>query len=159
VRVADAVSVTECVLTSDERERIERIASEFGDIAEEFFRDVRPTLSCAEWALLTRYAAGRVRRTLEVGLLLHALVETQQNDALPYPGRGRETFVRAALAAWGDSFAPIRDAGRLGSVFAKVEGGERRVLADVSTLEVMAANRMFASLDDQCAALLMESRE
>lgn len=150
--------MAEFIFTSTERKRIDTVAFEFVEIIDEFFGDVRYSLTDDEWCLLTDYASARVRRTLEVGPLLHALVD-RLPDALPYPGRGRETFVRAALAAWRDSFAPIREAWKLMSIFEKIEGGERRVLADVATLEVMAANRMFASLDDQCAALLTEPRD
>lgn len=151
----DAVPVADCTFTSIERKRIDAIAFELSDVAAEFFADARPAISDEEWHVLSDFAAAAVRRALEVAPLLHAIVDMQP-CSLPYPGRGRETFVRAGLAAWRDSFAPIREPWRLAPIFAKVPGGEARILADVSALEVMAANRMFSSLDDQCAALLAQ---
>jgi hypothetical protein len=65
-------------------------------------------------------------------------------------------FVRESLAAWRDAFAPVPQIWRLAPVLEIVPGGEERVLADVATLEVMAANRMFRSLDEQCASLVSE---
>ena len=154
----DAWSVAECILTSTERKRIDSIAFELADSVEDFLGDARESLEVEEWDLLVSYAMASIRRVLEVGPLLHAIVDKQRH-ALPYPGRGRDVFVSAALAAWRDSFAPIKDLWRLAPVLEKIEGGERRVLADISALEVMAANRMFTSLDEQCAELLTESRE
>ncbi len=88
-----------------------------------------------------------------MGSLLHGIVDSQRSR-ISYPGRGREAFVRDALDAWSDSFAPVAEVWRLAAIFEAITGGERRVLADVSTLEIMAANRMFDSLDDQYAAIL-----
>jgi hypothetical protein len=152
------VHVAECIYTSSERKKIEAVAFELTEAIDEFFEDVRPSLSEAEWSLLVSYAMGSIRRALEVAPLLHAVVD-KQRDARPYPGRGRMTFVRAALAAWRDAFTPIEAPWRLAPVFEKIPGGEQRALADVAALEVMAANRMFATLDEQCAALLSDSRE
>jgi hypothetical protein len=146
--------VAECSFTSSDRERIDAIVFELNGAIEEFFEDAKSDLSAAEWDLLASYAGASVRRVLEIGPLLHAIVDKQCSAAIPYPGRGRETFVRAALSAWRDSFTPVAEVWRLAPIFDKVQGGECRVLADVSALEVMAANRMFTSLDEQCAALL-----
>ena len=154
----DAGTVAECIFTSTERKRIDSIAFELSDAVEDFLGDARESLSIEEWDILSGYVMASIRRVLEVGPLLHAVVDKQEG-ALPYPGRGREAFVRAALLAWRDSFAPIKEVWRLAPILEKVEGGERRVLADIAALEVMAANRMFTSLDDQCAELLTESRE
>ncbi len=137
-----------------ESERIAKVARELDEAIEEFFADARPRLSCEQWGLLTTYAAACVRRALEVGAMLRGVVDCHPSCHLPYPARGRETFVRAGLAAWRDSFAPIPEVWRLASVSHAVPGGEQRVQADVETLEVMAANRMFASLDDQSASFL-----
>ena len=90
-----------------------------------------------------------IRRALEIGTLLHAVVDQQENTGFAYPGTGREPFVRAGLAAWKDSFAPVVDVWRLCPIFERIPGGEQRVMADVAALEVMAANRMFTSLDEQ----------
>lgn len=146
-------------LTPGECERIERIARELDDSIDEFFADARPLLSCEEWGLLTTYASACVRRALEVGAMLHGVVDNHSARHRPYPGRGRAVFVKAGLAAWRDAFAPMPEVWRLAPISEVVPGGEQRVLADVETLEVMAANRMFVSLDDQCEALLTESRE
>lgn len=145
--------MADCNFTSDERERIEAISFELARVSEEFFDEVRSELSGSEWELLADYSAACVRRVLQISPLLHAIVD-RQCDALPYPGRGRKSFVRAALAAWKDSFAPMEEVWRLAPIFAKAEGGERRVLADIAALEVMAVNGMFQSWDEQCAALL-----
>ena len=132
-----------------ERKRIDAVASELDNTIEEFFSDLQAALADDEWDLLQRYARSCVRRALEVGALLHAVVDAQQASGVPYPGRGREPFVRAGLEAWKDSFAPVVDVWKLCPIFQKVEGGEQRILADVGALEVMASNRMFTSLDDQ----------
>jgi len=145
--------VAECTYTSSERRRIDAIAFELSGVADEFFADAREDLTDGEWHLLSAYSNACVRRAIEVGPLLHAIVD-KQIGASPYPGRGRDTFVRAALAAWRDSFSPLPEVWRLAPVLEKIEGGEIRILADVAALEVMAANRMYDSLDDQCAALL-----
>jgi hypothetical protein len=136
-----------------ERSRIERIASELDATIDEFFEDARERLSLEDWGLLHSYGRACVRRALEIGSLLHGVVDAQRSK-VSYPGRGREVFVREALAAWRDCFAPIAEVWKLAAIFENVPGGERRVLAEVSTLEVMAANRMFDSLDEQCAAML-----
>ena len=141
--------MAEVVLSRDERERIDTVAAELEDTIVDFFDDLRGGLAVDEWDLLTGYARSCIRRALEIGALLHAVVDAQQSCGVPYPGRGREPFVKAGLAAWKDSFAPVVDVWRLCPVFQRVEGGEQRVLADVAALEVMAANRMFTSLDDQ----------
>lgn len=136
-----------CSFTSDERRRIDEVAQELDDTIVDFFSDARSVLSHQEWGLFRCYAASCVRRALEVGAMLRAVAEAGVGE--PYPGRGRETFVRNALAAWRDSFAPVPDVWRLAPIFEKMPGGEGRALADVTALEVMATNRMFTSLDDQ----------
>lgn len=144
--------VAECRFSSEDIERIESISIELRSSIDEFFADAKSRLTAEEWDLLVAYAGACVRRALDVGALLHAVVDQRRGTAFPYNGRGRESFVRAGLAAWKDSFAPIGDIWMLGPLFDKIEGGEYRVLADVSALEVMAANRMFNPLDDQYAA-------
>lgn len=141
-------------LTPAERERIDAVASELDASIVEFFADARPSLSCEEWETLLTYARACVRRAVEIGTLLHGVVDSQCPDAIPYPGRGREVFLRGALAAWRDAFAPMPQVWKLAPVMERVEGGEKRFLADVATLEVMAANRAFGSLDRECQALL-----
>ena len=141
-------------LSAAETARADKIAVELDSSFEEFLADARPDLSDEQWELLAGYTHQCVRRALVVGSLLHAVVDSECAASFPYRGRGREVFVRDAIAAWRDSFAPIPDAWKLVSIFEKVPGGEQRVMADVATLEVMAANRMFASLDDQCAEFL-----
>ena len=144
--------MAEVAFTPAETLRIEEIARELDASVEEFFADARDVLSSEQWDTLTDYASACVRRALEVGSLLHAVVDAQPGCAA-YKGRGREVFVRQGLAAWRDSFTPVQDIWHLASVFAVVPGGEKRVLADVSTLEVMAANRMFVPLDEQWSVL------
>jgi len=144
--------MADCRFSPSDIERIESISHELDGSIEEFFADARLTLSLDEWDLLKTYAGACIRRALDVGALLHAVVDQRRGTTFPYSGRGRETFVRAGLAAWKDAFAPIGDIWRLGPLFDKIEGGECRVLADVAALEVMAANRMFNPLDDQYAA-------
>jgi hypothetical protein len=146
--------MAQVLMAPGERSRIERIATELDATTEEFFGDVRSSLSHENWALLTGYARACIRRALEVGIMLHAVVDAQTLTTISYAGRGREAFVREALAAWRDSFSPVPNIWRLAAIFESIPGGERRVVADVATLEVMAANRMFDSLDDQCATLL-----
>lgn len=144
--------MTEVAFSAAERAQIEQIAGELEASLEEFFGDARGVLSREQWDVLAGYARACVKRALEVGALLHGVVDAQRG-CLPYKGRGREVFVRDGLAAWKDSFTPVQDVWQLASVFAVVPGGEQRVLADVATLEVMAANRMFAPLDEQWWAL------
>jgi hypothetical protein len=146
--------VAKITLSRTEADRIERISDELDEIIDEFFADARPGLSCQEWDLLKAYASACVRRAIEVGAMLHAVVDGHPSRLRPYPGRGRDVFVKAGLRAWRDSFAPIPEVWKIGAVLDEVAGGEQRVLADVETLEVMAANRMFESLDDQCASFL-----
>lgn len=141
--------MAEIAVSPAERKRIDAVAAELDIAIDDFFSDLRSELAEGEWDLLVRYARSCVRRALEIGVLLHAVVDAQQASGVPYPGRGREPFVRAGLAAWKDSFAPVVDVWKLCSVFQKVEGGEQRILADVGALEVMASNRMFTSLDEQ----------
>lgn len=144
--------MTDLAFSAAERARIEQIADELDASLEEFFRDARRVLSAEQWDVLTLYARACVRRTLEVGALLHGIVDAQRG-CIAYKGRGRDVFVRQGLAAWKDSFTPVQDVWQLASVFAVVPGGEQRVLADIATLEVMAANRMFVPLDEQWLAL------
>lgn len=146
--------MAEVVLTDDERNRIAGILQELGGTIDDFFVEARSALTCDEWTVLVEYATARLRRVLEIGTALHAVVDANEHWAPPYAGRGRESFVRAALAAWRDSFTAIQDPWRLAFLFDKVPGGERSLLADVATLETMAANRLFSSLDDQCERML-----
>jgi hypothetical protein len=141
-------------LTPEERERIDAAAAELDEIIVEFFDDARPELSDEEWDTVICYARACVRRAVEIGTMLHGVVDSQCPDLIPYPGRGRDVFLRAALAAWRDAFAPMRQVWKLAPAMERVPGGEKRFLADVATLEVMAANRAFGSLDRQCEALL-----
>lgn len=141
--------VPEIVFSPSEREQLEALAAELGDSAREFFVDVRPHLSDAEWELLHRYTASCVRRALEIGSMLHAVVDQAASATEPYAGRGRSAFVRMALGQWRDCFSPLPDAWRLAEVCEKVPGGEKRVQADVAVLEVMAANRMFGAFDEE----------
>jgi hypothetical protein len=144
----------EIALTPIERQRIDAAVAEIDEVVVEFFEDARPALSCEEWDVLVTYARACIRRAVEIGTLLHGVVDSQCPNAIPYPGRGRDVFLREGLAAWRDSFAPIAQVWKLAPVVELVPGGEKRVLADVATLEVMAANRVFGSLDQQCATLL-----
>ena len=144
----------EISLTPAERGRIDAAAAEVDASILEFFEDARPSLSCDEWETLVAFARACVRRAVEIGTMLHGVVDSQCPGAIPYPGRGRETFLREGLAAWRDSFAPMPQVWKLAPVMERVPGGEKRFLADVATLEVMAANRAFGSLDQQCEALL-----
>ena len=141
-------------LTPEERASIDNAAAEVDAAMIEFFADARPALSCEQWNLLIQYARACVRRALEIGTLLHGSVDSQCPNAIPYPGRGRDVFLREGLAAWKDAFAPVSHVWELAPVVELMPGGEQRLLADVATLEVMAANRAFGSLDAQCAALL-----
>lgn len=150
--------MAEIALTPLERERIETAASEIDDTIVEFFGDARAELAHDEWALVLTYARACVRRALEIGALLHGVVDSQCPNAIPYPGRGRDVFLRESLAAWRDSFAPMPQVWKLAPITERLPGGEKRLLADVATLEVMAANRVFGSLDQQCAALLARGR-
>jgi hypothetical protein len=144
----------EISLTAAERECVDSVACELDATIVEFFEDARPSLSCEEWETLVTYARACVRRALEIGTMLHGVVDSQCPNAIPYPGRGREVFLREGLAAWRDAFAPMPQVWKLAPVMERVEGGEKRFLADVATLEVMAANRAFGSLDRQAEALL-----
>lgn len=137
-------------LSAKEQGRLEAVADELDLVIDEFLFDVRDQIECEQWELLLDYARACVRRVLEVGLMLHAVVDANCSR-IEYPGRGREVFVRDALAAWRDAFAPVPEVWKLAPVFAAVPGGERRILADISTLEVMAVNRMFGALDAECA--------
>ena len=141
-------------LSPEERACIETAAAEVDAVTIEFFSDAREELTCEQWNLLISYARACVRRALEIGTLLHGVVDSQCPNAIPYPGRGRDVFLREGLAAWKDAFAPIPQVWELAPVVDLMPGGEKRLLADVATLEVMAANRAFGSLDAQCAALL-----
>lgn len=143
-------------LTPAEKMRVLEVSAELDDVIREFFADARAHLTDGLWSLLLCYSSACVRRALEVGTLLHAIVDATGDRAIAYPGRGRDTFVRKSMDAWRDSFAPIPDGWRMAEVFADVPGGERRVLCDVATLEVMAANRMFDSLDSQSVAFLSD---
>jgi hypothetical protein len=145
--------VAEIVTHEAERRLIAEILRELGDVADGFFADARAVLSDDEWALLIEYATASARRVLEVGTSLHAVAAAHEETAGRYPGRGRTTFVRAGLRAWRDSYAPIRDVWRIAPVAERVPGGERRVLAEVETLEEMAANRLFNSLDEESRRL------
>lgn len=138
--------------TAGERTRIEEIAGELEGCLQEFFADAASVLSTEQWEALTSYARACVRRALEIGVLLHGVVDAQCGGTA-YKGRGRNVFVRQGLAAWRDSFSPVEDVWHLASIFAVVPGGEQRVLADVATLEVMAGNRMFVGLEEQWSAL------
>ena len=144
--------MAEVTFTPDERARIEQIAGELDGSLEEFFDDARHVLSTEQWEMLAGYVRACVRRALEVGTMLHGVVDAQCG-CTAYKGRGRAVFVKQGLEAWRDSFTPVDDVWHLASVFAVVPGGEKRVLADVATLEVMAANRMFVPLDEQWSTL------
>jgi hypothetical protein len=146
----------ELKLSPGERAQMGRVANELDITIREFFADARDLLTEEQWDLLVGYAGACITRALEVGGLLHAVVDAQCSRAVEYRGRGREVFVRESLAAWRDAFAPVPQIWRLAPVLEIVPGGEERVLADVATLEVMAANRMFRSLDEQCASLVSE---
>ena len=134
-----------------ERTRIEAVAAELDLAIDEFLFDAHESIGPEQWEQLLDYARACVRRVLEVGVMLHAVVDAQ-SSLVEYPGRGREVFVRNALAAWRDSFAPVPEVWKLAPIFASVPGGEQRVVAEISTLEVMALNRMFGSLDAECDA-------
>jgi hypothetical protein len=142
------------VLTPEERANVDKAAADVDAVTIEFFADARPALTCEQWNLLIAYARACIRRALEIGTLLHGVVDSQCPNAIPYPGRGRDVFLREGLAAWKDAFAPIAHVWELAPIVDEIPGGEKRLLADVATLEVMAANRAFGSLDAQCAALL-----
>lgn len=149
--------MAEVLLSADEQQQISAIVEELMGVVDDFFVDARPALSGDEWTVLTEYAGARMRRLLEVGKSLHAVVDAHGGGSPPYSGRGREAFVSQALGAWRDSFSPIKDPWRLALFFHKIPGGEQRLLADASTLETMAANRLYSSLDAECERLLAES--
>ena len=139
------------VFTQSERQRHAEVAAQLEGSIEEFFADARLVLTDCEWDLLVSYVRACLNRALEVGSMLHAIAQTGARRTA-YPGRGREAFVRAGLAAWKDSFAPIPHVWRVATLFDRIPGGERRVLADVDALEVIAGSRMFVSLDEEFAA-------
>lgn len=143
--------MAEIVFTSAEKERIAVVALELETTAREFFDDVRCDLSEDEWLLLMNYARACVRRALEIGTLLHALVD-EAAAVTPYPGRGRAAFVKGALEQWRDCFSPVPEVWRLAAVCHKVPGGEQRLHAEVTVLEVMAADRMFGNFDAEYQA-------
>ena len=142
-----------------EESRVALVAAEMDAEFAAFFSDVKELLSPASWDLLHEYARACILRALELGVLLHAVVDAHGSRGVPYKGGGRDAFVRRGVAAWRESFAPVRDVWRLAAVFSAVPGGERRVMGDVETLEVMATNRMFVSLEQQCSELLGTSRD
>ena len=144
------------VFTQAELERRAAIAAELEDSIEEFFVDARLVLTDAEWELLTHYVRACLDRALEIGAMLHAMASTSGKSAA-YPGRGRDAFVRAGLEAWKDCFAPIPHVWRVASLFGRIPGGERRVLADVDALEVIAGGRMLITLDEEYAAFFPQS--
>ena len=143
--------MAELALSATERTKVEAVASDLDLAIDEFLFDARERISCDQWELLLSYARACVRRVLEVGVLLHGVVDAQCTR-IEYPGRGREVFVRDALAAWRDSFAPIPEVWKLAPILAAVPGGEQRVMAEIATLEVMAVNRMFDTLDAESSA-------
>lgn len=140
--------VPQIVFTVAERERIEGIAVELDATAADFFADARPHLSDEQWLVLMAYSRSCVERALEIGSMLHAIVD-EAAAAIPYTGRGRSAFVKAALEGWRDCFSPVPEIWRLADVCQKVPRGERRVESDVAVLEVMAANRMFGNFDQE----------
>lgn len=149
--------MADVVLTADERRRIQEVLLEIEPVVDEFFGDARPLLSEDEWRLMRDYAHACVKGALQVGICLRAVAETHGCRAIEYPGRGSDTFVADCLRAWRDSFAPIRDPWRLALISEKLNGGEKRLMADVATLEAMAADRLYASFDEECARLLADS--
>ncbi len=120
----------------------------------EFLGDAFAALDERQRDTLSSYVHARITRVLEIGTLLHALADARGEHE--YAGRGCATFVRDALAVWADSFQPIAQPWRLAPIFEVVEGGEQRVLADVTTLEVMATNRAFGWLDSRWRLLSPE---
>lgn len=145
---SDDWGVPQIVFSPDERDQISAIASQLDATAVDFFADARPHLSDEEWLVLMAYSRSCVERGLEIGSMLHAIVD-EAAGAIPYPGRGRAAFVKAALEQWRDCFSPVPEIWRLAGVCQKVAGGERRVESDVAVLEVMAANRMFGNFDQE----------
>lgn len=143
--------MAEVTISANERSRLEAVASDLDLTIDEFMFDARERLTRDQWELLLDYSRACVRRVLEIGLMLHGVVDSQCRR-IEYPGRGREVFVRDSLAAWRDSFAPVPEVWKLAPIFAAVPGGEQRVMAEIATLEVMAVNRMFDSLDAESAA-------
>lgn len=143
--------VAQIVFSSAEKERITEVSLELETTATEFFHDAQPCLSEDEWSLLIGYARACVRRALEIGSLLHALVDGAA-PVTAYPGRGRAAFVKGALEKWRDCFSPVPDVWRLAAVCHKVPGGEQRVKAEVTVLETMAADRMFGTFDREYEA-------
>lgn len=131
-----------------ERERIQSVAAELEVTVDEFFADARTHLSDEQWVLLVDYARCCLRRALEIGSMLHAVVD-EAAPTTPYLGRGRSSFVKAALGQWRDCFSPLPEIWRLAPVFEKVPGGEQRVKSEWAVLEVMAANRMFGAFEEE----------
>ena len=138
------------VFSPCERQQIDAVAAELETTAREFFADARPCLSEEQWLLLQGYSRACVRRALEIGSMLHAIVD-ETPSSTPYRGRGRTAFVKASIEAWRDCFAPLPEIWKLAALCEKVPGGEQRVLGDVAVLEVMAANRMFSNFEDELA--------
>lgn len=141
-------------LSADESRQITRILDEMSPRVEEFFADACLALTGEEWELLDSYVKTRLRAALEVSTCLQAVADTVGCDSMSYPGRGKETFVAASLRAWRDSYSPIRDPWRIAVLAERIEGGEKRVMADVDALEAIAADRMFRSFEQQCRELL-----
>ena len=151
---AHAFPMAEVVMTAEERERIAEILDELAGTFEDFASDIREELSSDDWALVLEYTTVRLRTVLEVATSLIGVCETNEHLSWSYPGRGREAFVRAGLKAWGDCYATIRAPWRLAPVFARVPGGEMRLVADVTTLETMALNRLYDTIELQHERLL-----
>lgn len=150
-------SVPRIVFTPCELERIDAIAAELEYTAKDFFADARPALSEEQWLLLNDYTRACVRRALEIGSMLHAIVDASP-CAISYQGRGRAAFVKAGLETWRDCFAPVPEIWKLAALCDKIPGGEQRVMGDVAVLEVMAANRMFSTFEDEFATFFRAGR-
>ena len=153
----DDSGVPQIVFTPAERERIAAITAELGATAAGFFADARPLLSDEEWSVLMTYSRSCITRALEIGSMLHAVVD-EAATATPYAGRGRSAFVKAALEQWRDCFSPVPEIWRLAGVCQKVPRGERRVEGDVAVLEVMAANRMFGNFEREYETFFRSAR-
>ena len=142
------------VFSEAERRRIAELESALLPTVQEFFSDVQGDLSLDQWNLLLQYATSRIRRVLEIATSLHALCDTHERSAGIFRGRGRAAFVRAGLRAWADCYAPIQDPWRTAILFDQLKGGERRLLADLETLETIALSRLFDSIDTEYERLL-----
>ncbi len=142
------------VFSEAERCRIQELESALVPTVEEFFGDARDDLSLEEWDLLMEYARARIRRTLLVATALHAVCDRHERPATTFDGRGRDAFVRAGLRAWADCYPAIEDPWRTVFLYRRLAGGERRFLADLETIETMALNRLFDSIDSQYERLL-----